>query len=50
MTVNIKKIALCFCLLATLAVSACNTTEGFGRDMKAAGDTIKDAKRNKKNY
>lgn len=50
MIVNIKKIALGLCLLASLAVSACNTTEGFGRDMQAAGNTIKDAARDNKSY
>lgn len=48
--INIKKFALCLCLLGTLAVSACNTTEGAGKDIEAAGDTIKDAARENKNY
>ncbi len=50
MIATVKKIALCLCLLGPLAVSACNTTEGFGRDMQAAGDTIKDAVRDNKSY
>ena len=47
---NLKKFALCLCLLGTLAVSACNTTEGAGKDIEAAGDTIKDAARDNKSY
>jgi predicted small secreted protein len=46
----LKKFALCLCLLGTLAVSGCNTTEGAGKDIEAAGDTIKDAARENKNY
>ncbi len=47
---NLKKALICFCLLGTLAVSACNTTEGAGKDIEAAGDTIKDAAHDNKNY
>jgi predicted small secreted protein len=29
-------------MLATLALSACNTTRGVGRDIEATGDAIED--------
>lgn len=32
----------------TLNVTACNTTEGVGRDVEAAGDNLKDAARDAK--
>lgn len=44
----LKKIALCLIALATVALTACNTVEGAGKDVSAAGhavtDTAKDAK------
>jgi len=30
-------------LVGTLLVSACNTIEGAGRDVKSVGDTVEDA-------
>lgn len=37
--------ALLFSILGVTAVAltACNTTEGFGRDVEATGDAIEDA-------
>lgn len=29
--------------MAALTLSACNTTEGFGRDVESTGDAIEDA-------
>lgn len=34
---------LAACFMAAFALSACNTTEGFGRDVKSTGDAIEDA-------
>ena len=34
-----KKIAV-LSLIAALAVSACNTVSGIGRDVRAAGDAV----------
>jgi predicted small secreted protein len=43
-----RKLVLLAFAAATLAVAACNTVEGAGEDLKAAGnaveDTAKDAK------
>ena len=36
-----------FALLATLCLSACNTVEGFGRDMQQGGKSIEHAAENK---
>lgn len=30
-------------LMAAFTLSACNTTEGFGRDVQSTGDAIEDA-------
>ncbi len=30
-------------IAASLALTACNTVEGLGKDIKSAGDTIEDA-------
>ena len=35
-------------LIVTIALVACNTTEGAGKDIEAAGDGIKDAARDAK--
>jgi predicted small secreted protein len=44
-----RKIVLLAVLAASLAVAACNTVEGVGRDVSAAGkavaDTARDAKK-----
>ncbi len=34
---------LAACFMAAFALSACNTTEGFGRDVQSTGDAIEDA-------
>jgi len=43
-----RKFVIVAALAASFAVSACNTVEGAGKDMKSAGaaveDTAKDAK------
>lgn len=38
-----KKIGLAFGLTAALILSACNTVDGAGRDLKSAGDAVSDA-------
>ena len=35
-----KKIALATSLVAMLALAACNTVNGAGRDLKSAGDAV----------
>ena len=35
-----KKIAVLSLIAAALAVSACNTLSGIGRDVRAAGDAV----------
>ena len=35
-----KKIAVLTLIAAALAVSACNTISGIGRDVQAAGDAV----------
>ena len=40
-------IALVFALAAVLGLSACNTMEGIGKDVKKAGSTIEDAAKKK---
>jgi predicted small secreted protein len=35
-----KKIAVLSLIAAALAVSACNTISGIGRDVRAAGDAV----------
>jgi len=37
------KITLGLAMAASIALSACNTVEGVGRDIESAGDTIGDA-------
>lgn len=39
---SVIAIIAAYCL-STLALAACNTTEGFGRDVESAGDAIEDA-------
>lgn len=36
--------------IVILGLSACNTMEGAGKDIEAAGDSIEDAAQNSKNY
>ena len=38
-----KKIVLATGLTAMLALAACNTVNGAGRDLKSAGDAVSDA-------
>lgn len=40
-----KKILLTLTLLSAIALTGCNTTEGFGRDMERAGESVQDAAR-----
>ena len=41
-------IVLAIALAGTLAVSACNTVEGAGKDVKAGGNAIEDTARDAK--
>jgi entericidin B len=36
------------CILATAMLSGCNTTEGVGEDIEAAGDALSDTARDAK--
>jgi len=38
-----KKIALSAALTTVLALAACNTVDGAGKDMKSAGSAVSDA-------
>jgi predicted small secreted protein len=44
----LKKIALCFLALASVALSACNTVEGAGKDVSATGQAVTDTARDVK--
>ncbi|MGB4057945.1 MAG: entericidin EcnA/B family protein [Alphaproteobacteria bacterium] len=37
---NRKILTLCLFLLVGAGLSACNTAEGFGKDLSGAGDSI----------
>ena len=50
MTKNIQKILSIMCLLGVLALSGCNTMEGFGKDARAAGDALTGAAKDNKGY
>jgi predicted small secreted protein len=39
---HLKILVLLAWMLSTLALSACNTTRGVGRDIEATGDAIED--------
>lgn len=39
----VRKILTVALLAGSLAVSACNTVEGLGKDVESAGETVKDA-------
>lgn len=39
----IRKLMLMFALTSGLAVAACNTVEGAGKDISSAGDAVSDA-------
>lgn len=49
MKIETSKIALALTLAAAALVSACNTVEGAGRDIKSAGDAIEDTAQEVKN-
>jgi predicted small secreted protein len=38
-----RKLAIFAALAATLAIAACNTVEGAGQDVQAAGSAVTDA-------
>ena len=41
---NLKKIALCLLAVVALTlVSACNTVQGFGKDVKSVGQSVENA-------
>ena len=44
-----RKLVLLLAGVASLAVAACNTVEGAGRDVSAAGDAVTDTARDVKN-
>ena len=44
-----KKFAIAFCLLSSLALSACNTVAGFGKDVEKVGGALEDAAEDAKN-
>ena len=47
----LRLLSLFFLLLVLLpAINACNTTRGFGQDVEALGDNIKDEAAEKKTY
>lgn len=46
---NFSKLTL-LSLILLLGVSACNTIQGAGKDVKAAADAVEDSARNAKNY
>ena len=46
----LKKIVFCIATLATLALTACNTTAGFGRDVSAAGNKLTGEAREHQHY
>lgn len=35
-----RKFVTAFALVGALAISACNTVEGVGKDVSSAGDTV----------
>ena len=41
-TIDFLRLPLLACLLSLFALTACNTVEGAGRDIEAAGDAIGD--------
>ena len=44
-----KKLTVLTLIAATLAVSACNTISGLGRDVRAAGDAVTSGAESAKN-
>lgn len=45
-----KTIALILSLCLSLVLFGCNTMEGIGKDMEAAGDAIEGSAKENKNY
>jgi predicted small secreted protein len=43
-----RKLVMLVVAAASLAVAACNTVEGAGKDVKAAGDAVSDTARDAK--
>ncbi|MFO0832322.1 MAG: entericidin A/B family lipoprotein [Phycisphaerales bacterium] len=48
MKTHIRIVMVLSAFIAALAVAACNTTEGVGKDVKAAGEGIEDAAKDAK--
>ncbi len=46
----LRKILFALAALMALTVSACNTTQGFGRDVSATGDKIQGEAAEHKHY
>ena len=46
---DMKKIAIAFCLVSSLALSACNTIAGFGKDVETVGGALEEAADDAKN-
>lgn len=44
----LKKIIFCLAALSTLAFTGCNTVEGAGKDVSAAGHAVTDTARDTK--
>ncbi len=44
-----RKVLVLMAAAAALATAACNTVEGAGRDVSAAGDAVTDTARDAKN-
>lgn len=38
-----RALIVCAGLISPVALAACNTTEGFGRDVQKAGEAIEDS-------
>jgi len=47
---NISKISACTLIIALLGLSACNTIQGVGADIEAAGDAVENSAKKTKNY
>lgn len=45
-----KSIAVFLMLCFTLALTACNTMEGIGKDVEAAGDALENSAKDNKSY
>ncbi|HEX7271114.1 MAG TPA: entericidin A/B family lipoprotein [Casimicrobiaceae bacterium] len=46
----LKQILFCLMSIASLALSACNTVEGAGRDVQSAGEKIQSEAQEHKKY